>query len=222
MSTRGRFATVGGKVRAMTRLASVPLVLALLAGCARPRVPDPRDTMSAYAAALADGNAGRVHAMLSDRSRRAIREDDVARMIVDAKAELAEQARSFAGPGAVVRATARLRYSDGEDATLDVEDGEFRLTAADGLPAVARSPEQALGQFRRALARRSYAWLVRVLSPRVRSAIESDLGSLVDGLRRPDGLEVHVSGDSASVQIPGGHHVTLRRDGGSWRVEDFD
>jgi hypothetical protein len=206
----------------MTRLASVPLVLALLAGCARPRVPDPKDTVSAYAAALADGNARRVHAMLSDRSRRAMREDDVARMMSDAKAELAEQARSFAGPAAVVRATARVRYSDGEAATLDLEDGEFRLTAADGLPAVARSPEQALDVLRRALARRSYAWLMRVLSPHVRSAIESDLRSLVDGLARPDGLPVHVSGDSASVQIPGGHHVKLRRDGGNWQVEDFD
>jgi hypothetical protein len=206
----------------MTRIALALLALALLGGCGRPAVPDPRDTVSAYTAAVAEGNAQRVHAMLSERSRRAIRQVDVGGMISDAKAELVEQARSFAGSGTSVRTTATVRYPDGEDATLDLEDGEFRLTAADGLPVAARSPEQALEQLRRALVRRSYGGLMMALSPQVRSALESDLRSLVDGLRRPDGLEVQVSGDSALVQIPGGHHVKLRRDGGIWSVEDFD
>ena len=105
---------------------------------------------------------------------------------------------------------------------LDVEEGGFRVSSADGLPAAARSPAAALEQLRRALARRSYAELMRVLSPATRSAIESDLRSLVDGLSHPEGLDVQVSGDVASVQIQGGHFVKLRRDGGIWRVEDFD
>jgi hypothetical protein len=206
----------------MPRPTLAPLVLALVSGCARPAIPDPRDTVSAYAAAVADGNASRVYALLSERSRRSVRQADVARMISDAKAELVEQARSCSGSGAVVRATARVRYRDGEDATLDLEDGEFRVSAADGLPVAARSPDQALAQLRKALARRSYAGLASVLSPQVGSALESDLRSLVDGLARPEGIEVQVSGDTASVQIVGGHHVKLRRDAGIWRVEDFD
>jgi len=206
----------------MARLPLATLALVLLAGCARPRVPDPKDTVSAYAAALADGDARRVHALLSERSRQTLRRADVQRMISDAKGELAERARAFADPSAIVRATAEVRYADGEAAVLDLEDGEFRVASSYGLPAVARSPEQALEQLRVALARRSYSGLVRVLSPRVRSALESDLRSLVDGLSRPDGIEVQVSGDSASVQIQGGHHVKLRRDAGIWRVEDFD
>jgi hypothetical protein len=90
------------------------------------------------------------------------------------------------------------------------------------LPAGARTPNEALEQLRRVLARRSYAGLMRVLSPATRSAIESDLRSLVDGLAHPDGLDVQVSGDAASVQIQGGHFVKLRRDSGVWKVEDFD
>jgi hypothetical protein len=206
----------------MTRLALAPLVFVVFGGCARPAMPDPRDTVSAYAKAVAEGNPTRVHALLCERMRRAIRPADVGRMMSDAKGELADQAKSFTGTGATVRATARLRYADGEDATLDLEDGEFRLTAADGLPAMARSPEQALEQLRRALARRSYVSLLRALSPHVGSDLESDLRSLVDGLGRPEGLGVQLSGDTASVQIPGGHHVKLRREGGIWRVEDFD
>ena len=64
--------------------------------------------------------------------------------------------------------------------------------------------------------------LMRVLSPATRSAIESDLRTLVDGLSRPEGLNVQVSGEVAAVQIQGGHLVRLRREGGVWKVEDFD
>jgi len=45
---------------------------------------------------------------------------------------------------------------------------------------------------------------------------------LVLGLERPDTLSPSVTGDTATVVVPGGHRVRLRRDGGVWRVEDFD
>src|SRR5262249_58777916 len=121
-----------------------------------------------------------------------------------------------------VKAHARVRYPDGEEATLDLEDGRFRIAAADALPAGARTPAQALEQLRRVLARRSYAGLLRVLSPATRSAIENDIRSLVEGLEQPEGLEVQVAGDTATVQIPGGHEVKLRREAGVWRGGDFD
>ena len=54
------------------------------------------------------------------------------------------------------------------------------------------------------------------------SAIEGDLRSLVVGLEHPEGLEVNVAGDAATVQIPGGHEVKLKREAGVWHVEDFD
>jgi hypothetical protein len=126
-------------------------------------------------------------------------------------------------PGVVVKSRARVRYADGEDASLVLDDqGVFRVSGVDALPAGARTPGQALEQLRRVLARRSYAGLMRVLSPTTRSAIETDLRSLVVGLEHPDGLEVLVAGDSATVQIPGGHEVRLKREGTTWHVEDFD
>jgi len=192
------------------------------AGCARSPMPDPKDVVSAYEAAAARGDAKAIYSMLSERSKKALNMADVERMVADERAELASQAKAVAEQSAMVRASARIRYADGEDATLDVEDGGFRVSSADGLPAAARSPVAALEQLRRALARRSYAGLMRVLSPATRSAIESDLRSLVDGLSHPEGLDVQVSGDVASVQIQGGHFVKLRRDSGIWRVEDFD
>jgi hypothetical protein len=215
-------ASSGRDPGAQMRSFVVATALALGAGCARSAMPDPRDTVRAYQAAAAKGDARAIHAMLSERSRKSLAVSDVERILADERAELATQTRAMQDPSAVVRASARVRYADGEDATLDVEEGTFHISSADALPAGARTPNEALEQLRRVLARRSYAGLMRVLSPATRSAIESDLRSLVDGLAHPDGLDVQVSGDVASVQIQGGHFVKLRRDGGVWKVEDFD
>jgi hypothetical protein len=72
------------------------------------------------------------------------------------------------------------------------------------------------------LARRSYAGLMRVLSPATRAAVENDVRSFVDGLSDTGSLPVQVTGDAALVSVPGGHQVKLKREGGVWRVEDFD
>jgi hypothetical protein len=72
------------------------------------------------------------------------------------------------------------------------------------------------------VARRSYAGLVRILTPSARASLEQDLRGLVTGLERPDTLPVETRGDEASASVPGGHHVKLKREGGLWRVEDFD
>ncbi len=63
---------------------------------------------------------------------------------------------------------------------------------------------------------------MRVVTPATRAAIEADLRSLVTGLEKPESLPVQTTGDTASVTVPGGHHVRLKRDGGVWRVDDFN
>jgi len=207
---------------------SGPFLLALglapfAAACGAGHVPDPKRALSANAEAAARGDADAIYEMMSDKGRRALSRDEVRRIVADEKDELADQGKAVTAPGVVVKSRARVHFADGEDATLDVDaEGRYRVATADALPAGARSPEQALEQLRRVLARRSYAGLMRVLSPATRSAIESDLRSLVLGLEHPEGLEVNVAGDAATVQIPGGHEVKLRREAGVWHVEDFD
>lgn len=198
------------------------LVLVPLAGgCAR-ALPDPREAAQAYAEALEKGDAEAIHAMMTERSRRELHVDDVRKLLSEAREELVAQAKAASDPGAMLKATAQVRYADGEEATLDLENGEFKVSSADALPALARTPEQALMQLRRVLARRSYAGLTRVLSPSARRALENDLRSLVEGLAHPEGLEIDVQGETASVRVEGGHIVKLRRERGIWYVEDFD
>jgi ketosteroid isomerase-like protein len=190
--------------------------------CAGRRLPDVRDATRAYDDAVRRGDAQALFDMMTEGAQRAWRVSDVQQILADERAELRDRSHALTDPSSAVRATARLRLSDGGDATLDVEDGAFRISSAGGLPAAARTPAQALEQLRSALARRSYAALLRVLAPSTRTAVESDIRALVDGLSHSEGLEVQISGDVASVQIEGGHFVRLRLDAGVWKVEDFD
>jgi hypothetical protein len=201
------------------------MISASLAGvaCSGSSIPSPKDAVSAYANAAARGDADAIYEMMSEKGKRALTREEVKKIVADERAELTEEAKQITAPGVGVKARARVRYPDGEDAALELdEQGTFKVGTADALPAGARSPDQALDQLRRVLARRSYAGLIRLLSPATRSMIENDLRSLVEGLEHPEGLDVAISGDNATVQVPGGHEVKLHRDGGVWFVDDFN
>ncbi len=190
-------------------------------GCAGP-TPDARAAALAYAAAAQRGDAAALYALMTSASRRDRSREEVAGIIADERTELAEQGAAIAGPNARLEATARLRFADGEEAALDLRNGRYGVTAAGALPGGGRTPEEALQQLRRVLARRSYAGLIRVLSPATRASVEDRMRSLVDGLTDPGALPVQVTGEAAVVAVPGGHQVKLKRDGGVWRVDDLD
>jgi hypothetical protein len=198
------------------------LLLALGAGCARPTVPDPRVAARRFAEAAQRGDAAAIHAMLTKSAQREYGPSGTSRLVTESKAELARAGRALASDRIDVDTAARVRFSDGEIASLDFEGGSFKVSAAAGLPTGARTPAQALGELRQALARRSYPGLLRVLSRETQSAVENDLRSLVTGLEHPDALEIKVSGDQAEVTLPGGHMVRLKREAGLWKIDDFD
>jgi hypothetical protein len=213
--------TLPAVLRALRPALLAPALLAL--GCGASTIPSPKEAALAYADAAQKGDADAIYEMMSEKSRRSLSRAEVHRIVADERAELVDQSKAVTAPGVVIKSRARVRYADGEDTSLVLDDeGIFRVSGADALPAGARTPEQALEQLRRVLARRSYAGLMRVLSPATRSAIESDLRSLVVGLEHPEGLEITAQGDTAAVQIPGGHEVKLKREGGVWHVEGFD
>jgi hypothetical protein len=211
-------------VRGGTALAAgwfVGLSTAFTGGCAKPRVADPMPAVRAYAVAAQRGDAEALYAMLSARSRRDLGLDGTRRLVAETRNELRQSAEALSEPGVEVEAVAEVRYDDGERASLELEDGVFKIAAADALPSAPRTPVEALGALRKALARRSYAALVRVLSTETGSALESDWDAMVRGLEDPETLDVRVQGDRAEVELSGGHVVKLRRELGVWRIEDL-
>ncbi|MBK7581772.1 MAG: hypothetical protein IPI67_16385 [Myxococcales bacterium] len=209
--------------------ARIPAILALAlpalgvgTGCGGQGLPDPKLAAAEYAAHVEQGDADAIYAMLTRDAQRAHGRTGVKNLVKESQAELSRTARSVASAGSKVEMQATVRFADGEQSALEVEDGNFRVSSAGALPLGARTPAQALAGLRQALARRSYAGVMRVLSSESQSAIENDMRSLVEGLEQPETLDVKISGDRAEVQLPGGHVVKLKREAGFWRVEDFD
>jgi hypothetical protein len=198
------------------------LLAGLAAGCAAPSMPDPRVVAAQYAAAAQRGDSERIYALLSREAQRDFGPQGTHELVQQSKTELMRQGSALLAPGTQVAASAEIRFQDGESALFDLEAGKFHLSSLGTVPSRARSPADALGDFRRALARRSYPALLSVLAPETRGALESDLKSLVLGLENPETLDVKVSGDDAVVDVPGGHQVKLRRQAGVWQILDFD
>jgi hypothetical protein len=191
-------------------------------GCLRPAIPDPKPALRVYAHALARGDSEAIYRLMTTESQRAFGRRGTRERLGLAKEELSRESRALLAEPPRVRTAATVRFVDGEQAVLVWERGRLTIETADALPYAARSPEQALATLRAALARRSYPALVRVLTLSSRGAMESDLRSLVEGLRDPSALDVRIRDDEAEVDVPGGHTVKLKREAGVWRIRDFD
>ena len=203
------------------RIAAASLLM-LGVGCGRAAVPAPDDTVRRFSEAARRGDADAIHAMLTRQGRRTHGLSGTRRLVGESRAELSRLGTALGTGGAEIDTRAKLRYADGEIANLVVERGQFRVSAAAGLPSGAETPAQALSELRQALARRSYPGLMRVLSQGTQSALENDMRSLVTGLEHPETLDIKISADRAEVTVPGGHLVRLKKEAGLWKVDDFD
>jgi hypothetical protein len=208
------------------RAAFAPLLLVVVGlstwGCASQRVPDPKVTARAYASAALRGDADAVYALLTPEGQRALGPAGTKQLVNESRAEISRTARAVQGDDARVEASAETRFKDGESALLVLEEGRFLVDATSLLPARPRTPGQALSGLRRALSRRSYPALMAALASDSQGAVEADIGALVSGLEHPETLDIQVNGDVAEVQLPTGHLIKLKREGGIWRVLDFD
>lgn len=204
------------------------LVLALLLGapveaaCSRPSLPDPQAAIRAYAEAVERGDANRLYQLMTRASQERYGRAGAERMLREAHEELRGPAASLLTSVPQPRITASVRFVDGEEAMLLMEDGRLGIRSVDALPYGARTPEEALAGLRAALARRSYPALVRILSSETRATLESDMRTLVEGLQEPRTLDVKVRDNEAEVEVPGGHSVKLKREAGVWKIRDFD
>ncbi len=204
-----------------TRFALPVAALACVA-CASKPFPDPRLAAQRWADAIEKGDDKAMYSLLTDASRRMQGPEGVARLLAQDRKELSALANAAAAPNARLDTSAEVSYADDRSARVVLEDGQFRVAAVGALPAGAQNPRDALRQLREVLARRSFAGLLRVVTRDTAESLEGSLQDLVSALAEPATIEVQIEGRRATVQLPGGHTVTLEHEDGVWRVKDFD
>lgn len=213
-----------GPLRSLPSLALLVPLAATAVGCASAAtIPDPRVAAEAYASAAERGDADAIYGMLTKRSQATTSKAEVSASVAAARAELKDQAAEVRKAAPSIVAVARVRYDDGSEASLTLEDGKFRVASAGVLPGGGSTPEEALAAFRETLKRRSYPAMLRVLTPQMRASIEAQLRGLAEALEDPSALQIPTtSGDELEVKLKDGHRVKLRRENKIWYVENFE
>lgn len=223
------------------RRGGIALCLAVLPACARTAsVPDPRDAAEAWAAAVdkatddKNPDSGDLYDLLSKRSRATMTKTQVAAIAKDDKGELREQAKGIREVVAQdkaqkpteapkIVAVALVRYEDGSEASLVLENGLFRVQNAILMPGGGATPEEAVASFRDALRRRSYPAIVRLLTPTLRATVEAQLKGLEASMAEPDKLPFPSGAvDEIDLKLENGHRVRLKRVNGKWYVDNFE
>jgi hypothetical protein len=196
----------------------------LVAGCGAAATPvRPDETLARYVAAVDTGDSDAAYDLLSAAQRAAVSRQEFAAAFRANRAELRAQARALRRLAPRdVPVTSEVAYADGESATVALEGAEWRIAGGVADAHSLRSPRETLRSLRRALERRSFDSVMRILSRRSRSQIDDELRRLVDGLSAAEHLDVAVDGDHARVEYAPGHGIDLVREDGEWRVLDLD
>ena len=208
---------------------------ALLAGCGGSSAEDPQSVLRSYAHALEEGRADDAYRMLSDDARRGISPEAFRRMVKDDPDEVREIGKSLQRPTTPAVVTATVTSAGGQELTLVLEHGRWRVdTSAIDLYAQ-DTPRHAVQGFVRALERRRYDVILRYVPDAHKEGL--DVAKLRDAWEGPDKDEmaqvlaalkqtlpnasIEETGERATLAYGAGT-MQLVRERGLWKIEDFD
>jgi hypothetical protein len=184
-------------------------------------------TAGEWARAARAGDREAAYALLADPVRRRVSADEFARRWRAAEVERERQAAAL---GEALRAGAtlgeRARIGDGPShlVTLTREPEGWRLETPLVPAPGARTPEEALRQLADAIDDRSLAGVLRLLTSERQDGVRQTLDGFASGLRAHLGESIEITADRATlVWTEDGKRwrVVLKREAGTWRIDDF-
>jgi hypothetical protein len=222
-------------MRSALALAACVSALLALAGCAAQPAADPQSALHAYADALEQGRADDAYRMLSDEARRGISLEAFRRMVKDDPEQVRDIGRALARPTAPAVVTATITSPSGQELHLVLEGGRWRVDAASIDLYAQDTPRHAIQGFVRALDRKRYDIVLRFVpdghkegldAEKLKAAWEGEekdeIEQVVAALKQalPTGT-IEETGDHASMPYGAGT-ISLVREHGLWKIEDFD
>ena len=214
--------------------------LASAVGCSGASTLDhgPRDTLGAYARALADGRVEEAYRLLSDDARRSLPLEAFRRILRDDPQEVRAIAARLSRPGGDTAVTATVALPDGDTLPLVWENGRWWIDGAGVDPYPQSTPQKALEAFVRAFDRKRWDVLLRFVPDARRAGLDAaklqkaweqtpdqrdEVARAVAAIRAalPD-AQIEEVGDRATFAYGGSASARLVREHGAWKMEDFD
>lgn len=215
------------------------LVLALLlvlTGCPGVNAgATPHGTVSAFASALRDGRVDDAYGLMSESYRRRVSMEEFRRYFSDYPAEVQQTARALSDRRGPAEQEAVVEYGEGEALRLVREHGDWRV-ATDVVDFYDQSsPRAALRSFVRAMERRRYDVVLRLIpqadrdgmtAERMQEAWEGEgreeVERLLSNLRTALDNPIEEVGDRATMTYGDRFRVQFLREDGAWLIDDPD
>lgn len=213
------------------------LFLAPVTSCAPFQNPggDPQATLHAYAHALDQGRADEAYGYLSDDARRGMSLEAFRRTVKDDPEGVAEMGRSLERATSPALVTATITSAGGQELHLILEKGQWRVDASSIDLYAQDTPRHAILGFVRAIERQRYDLIMRYVPDAHRAGLDAaklraawegrdkdEIAQVVAALKHalPAGA-IEETGARAALQYGSGS-IQLVREGGLWKIENFD
>lgn len=206
-----------------------------LVACGSPKAEDPGSVLRSYARALDEGRADDAYRMLSEEARRGISIDAFRRMVKDNPEEVREIAKALARPTATPVVTAVVTSGNGQELSLVLEDGRWKVEATAVDLYAQDTPRHTIQGFVRAVERKRYDVVLKFVpdshkegldAAKLKTAWEGhdkeEIEQIVAALRQAlPTASIEETGDRATLAYGAGT-MQLVRERGLWKIEDFD
>lgn len=195
----------------------------------------PESTVGAFASALREGRVDDAYALMSEGYRRRVSRDEFRRYFDDYPAEVRQTARALSDRAGRAEQEAVVEYGEGETLRLVREHGAWRV-ATDVVDFYDQSsPRAALRAFVRAMERRRYDVVLRLVPERDREGTTAEgmqaawegegreeIERLLANLRASLDNPIEEVGDRATMTYGDRFRVQFLREDGAWLIDDPD
>lgn len=206
-----------------------------LGGCAGGRAEDPKSVLHTYARALEEGRADDAYRLLSEEARRGISREAFQRMVKESPDDVREIARSLARPASTPVVTATVTTASGQELTLVLEGGAWKVDATAVDLYAQDTPRHAVMGFLRAVERKRYDVVMKFVADAHREGLDAaklkaaweghdkeEVEQVLASLRQElPTATIEETGERATMPY-GARTMQLVRERGLWKIEDFD
>lgn len=190
-----------------------------LVACASPSRPE--SAVDAYRAALLRDDPAAAYSLLSKEVRATLTFPQFAAQWRELRAERADQAKQL-GSVRAVELHARVSSASSGGVELRDEGGGWRVHQSDWVGDAIHTPDGVMRALVRAVERRDYDAFVQLLSQKKRAKLDRAVKIRLDALRLALERPMEVEGDRVVIQVDPEHRLWLVREGGTWRIDDFE
>lgn len=219
------------------RLPTLAAAIASLAlGCAAQKpAHGPKETLDAYANALAAGRVEDAYALLSDEAKKQLPYEAFARMVKENPEEVRDISRALGRPSGPPLVTATVTAPNGESLLLVYEAGRWRVDGSAIDLYSQASPEAAVRAFIRAFENKRWDVLMRFVPDAKREGLDAaKLEKTWEGEQKEETSRLTQAlaaalptakferiGERATMSYGAGGTVELLREHGLWKIEEF-